>query len=113
MRAVTVLMLAAVPLAAQGVRVRVLDDSSGAPVAGALVSLRHASRATVELLTNGAGERLFAAVPDAGYAIEVRRVGHRVFTSPSLAVAGIDTQLIGNLLTVTAGVSSRQGHNRH
>ena len=77
---------------AQGVRVRVADDQSNAPAAGALVSLKRAGRVVIERLADGDGLRLLAASADTGYSVEVRRVGFALFVSHAFAISPADTQ---------------------
>jgi hypothetical protein len=73
------------------VRVTVLDASSGAPIAGALVSAAAPNGTwTTDLLTNGSGVRLIT-LPAAGrYRLRVRRIGYAPWIGDTVDIVAGD-----------------------
>lgn len=92
--AAAALVALAAQLRAQGARVRVVDDVSGRPVAGALVTLEAGDRVAAQGLTTVTGARFLAAPPGAEYVIRVRRVGFEPYVSAKFAIGPADTASI-------------------
>ncbi len=79
----------AVPLAAQGVRGRLLEATSDAPVVGALVVLEDASGRRVAQMVTGEAGRFVVRAPAAGaYRLRVLRIGYLPFDSEVRLPAG-------------------------
>ena len=83
--ALVALGLSAGSLRAQGLRVRLVDESAQ-PVSFALVTLLQEGRDGPEGLTRADGRRFFPADPNGRYAVRVRRPGFQAFTSAEFRV---------------------------
>jgi hypothetical protein len=88
-RALAACALLVPPLSAQGLRVRLLDATTGTPIVGAIVTaLDDRGRPVVEGLTDASGVRALKLSAGASYRLRVRRVGIVPFTGAPLAVEG-------------------------
>lgn len=85
LRALSLLVVAVAPVDAQGLRLRIVDDSTGQPVR-AWVTLQLDREVFAEGLTRPDGTRFFPADPSASYTVVVQRVGHEPFTSSAVRV---------------------------
>ncbi|HEX6060365.1 MAG TPA: carboxypeptidase-like regulatory domain-containing protein [Gemmatimonadaceae bacterium] len=79
-------------LAAQALRVRIAEEGTGTPLAGALASaLDGAGRTAGEGVTSPDGRGLIRLAAPGRYRILVRRIGYRPFTSHAIVVGAGDT----------------------
>lgn len=96
--AIVALALAMAPgvLSAQVVRGRVLETSSAAPVAGAIVSLQHETGDSVfvSVLTAATGEYAIRAAAPGRYRVSVKRIGVRRSVSEAFALAAGETRAL-------------------
>lgn len=87
------LCLAAASLQAQGLRVQLVDETSGNGVPLALVTLLRDGQEFGEALTRSDGSRFFPADPRGRYALRVRRAGFETVISGDFAVPS-DTTIV-------------------
>ena len=87
-----VLAAAPGPANAQAVRARGLDAETGAPLAGALVSVLSAEGAALrEAIATPAGRVVVGTGGAGAFRLRVRRIGYQPWMSPPVAVAARDT----------------------
>lgn len=75
------------PLAAQSVRGRLVDQQTGTPVAGAFVTLYDSSGTRLNAVLGGADGRFRIDAPRAGrFTVQVERLGYRTFFSETFTL---------------------------
>jgi Carboxypeptidase regulatory-like domain len=83
--------LASSPAAAQVVELKLLDEASRAPIAGAIVRLLRDNTAIGQGLTNALGRIVFRAPAPGNYRIKADRIGFSGLLTEPIALAGGET----------------------
>jgi len=91
-RSVLIALLAAPCASAQTVRVRALEDSSRAPIGGALVRLLRGDSTLAQGLTSSVGRVTLLAPAPGRYLIRVSRIGYAVSAPMPIEVAAGETR---------------------